>query len=143
LVCNNPGRTFYLFIPIPKEEKMIVKRAVVPTRIRKIPKSFSWVDHRLVRENYIENLSHSQSALYLFLICVSDEKGLSYYGDAALMKKLNMDETLLEQARSALVNNNLIAWAKPIYQVLSLEPAVDQCRSGSMLSLKEILGGMR
>lgn len=122
---------------------MIAKRAVLKGRIRQIPGSFSWVDHRLVRERHIENCSHSQAALYLFLVCVADDKGLSYYGDPALMKRLGMDQTTLDEARSGLINNNLIAWRKPIYQVLSLEPPARDTRTGSMLSLKEILGGSR
>ena len=120
---------------------MIVKSPILPKRVRKVPRSFSWIDHRLVRDRHIENLSHSQAALYLFLACVADDKGLSYYGDPALMKKLGMDQACLSRARSGLIQNNLIAWQKPIYQVLSLEPIHHETRAGSMMSLKDILGG--
>lgn len=122
---------------------MIVKSPILKQRIRKVPKSFSWVDHRLVRDRHIENCSHSQAALYLFLVCVADDKGLSFYGDTALMAKLGMDQATLNQARSGLTKNSLIAWQKPIYQVLSLEPSQNDHRSGSMMSLKDILGGAR
>jgi hypothetical protein len=122
---------------------MIAKTPVLKQRIRKIPRSFSWVDHRLVRDRHIENLSHSQAALYLFLVCVADDKGLSYYGDPALMAKLHMDQGTLDQARSGLIQNNLIAWQKPIYQVLSLEPFPTADHCGTLMSLKEILGGDR
>ena len=122
---------------------MIVKNPVLNTRIRKIPKSFSWLDHRLVRDRHIESLSHSQAALYLFLVCVADDKGLSYYGDPALMAKLGMDQVCLNEARSGLIRKNFIAWQKPIYQVLSLEPIPDETRTGAMMSLKDILGGAR
>ncbi len=122
---------------------MIVKTPVSSTRIRKTPKSFSWIDHRLVQHRHIENLSHSQAALYLFLVCVADDKGLSYYGDPALMAKLGMDQACLNDARSGLIKFNLIAWQKPIYQVLSLEPIHDEPRTGAMMSLKDILGGAR
>lgn len=122
---------------------MIVKNPVLNTRIRKVPKNFSWLDHRLVRDRHIENLSHSQAALYLFLVCVADDKGLSYYGDPALMKKLGMDQHPLNEARSGLIRNGLIAWQKPIYQVLSLEPIHKDRRAGTMMSLKDILGGAR
>lgn len=94
-----------------------------------------------MRNRYIEKLSHSQASLYLFLVCVADDKGLSYYGDTALMKKLGMDQACLNQSRSGLIRNNLIAWEKPIYQVLSLEPARDEHRAGTMISLRELLGG--
>ncbi len=118
---------------------MIVKSPILRQRIRKIPNSFSWVDHRLVRQNYIELCTHEQSALYLFLVCVSDDKGLSYYADNTIIKKLDMDMQTLKKARSGLIKNNLIAWQPPIYQVLSLEPMVNTGRSGQMMSLSNIL----
>ena len=118
---------------------MIVKNPILKQRIRKIPDSFSWVDHRLVKHKYIESCTHEQSALYLFLVCVSDVKGLSYYADKSIMKKLDMDIQTLKEARSGLIRNNLIAWQEPIYQVLSLEPMVNARRSGQMMSLSAIL----
>ena len=118
---------------------MIVKNPILKQRIRKTPTSFSWVDHRLVRNRYIESCTHAQSALYLFLVCVSDARGLSYYSDKSIMKKLTMDVQSLEQARSGLIKNNLIAWQQPIYQVLSLEPIANTRRSGQMMSLSSIL----
>jgi hypothetical protein len=143
LPCNNTGWTFYVCNPKNKEEKVIVKTPVLKHRIRKIPKSFSWVDHRLVRDRHIENCSHSQAALYLFLVCVADDKGLSYYGDQSVMTKLGMDQITLEEARSGLIKNSLIAWQNPIYQVLSLEPVQNDHRTGPMMSLKDILGGVK
>jgi hypothetical protein len=118
---------------------MIVKIPVMKNRIRQIPKSFSWVDHRLVRQGYIEACTHEQSALYLFLVCVADAQGLSYYSDKAIMKKLDMDIQDLKKARSGLIKNNLIAWQEPIYQVLSLEPKITAQRSGQLMSLADIL----
>lgn len=79
----------------------------------------------------------------MFLICVADNQGLSFYGDPALMAKLNMDQATLDQARSGLIRNSLIAWQRPIYQVLSLEPPCQDNRAGSMISLRDILGGAR
>ena len=118
---------------------MIVKNPILKQRVRKIPNSFSWIDHRLVRQRYIESCTHEQSALYLFLVCVSDDKGLSYYADKSIMKKLDMDMQTLKNARSGLIKNNLIAWQQPIYQVLSLDPMVNTSRSGQMMSLSNLL----
>ena len=101
---------------------MIVKTPILPRQIRKVPKSFSWIDHRLVSDGHIDHLSHSAGMLYLFLVCVGDDKGLSYYGDQSLMKKLSMDQAVFETARSDLIRMGLIAWQKPLYQVLSLDP---------------------
>ena len=118
---------------------MIVKTPILKKRIRKVPKSFSWVDHRLVRDKHIESCSHTEATLYLFLICVSDGKGLSYYGDNSIMKRLSMDQQTLENARSGLTQNRLIAWQKPIYQVLSLEPVSKAKGGGSIMRLGDIL----
>ena len=118
---------------------MIVKSPILKNRVRKIPKSFSWIDHRLVRGRYIELCSHAEAALYLFLVCVADNNGLSYYGDKALMDKLSMDIQTLQTARSGLIKHSLIAYRAPIYQVLCLEPVNNVHRSGSGMSLGEIL----
>jgi DNA replication protein DnaC len=50
---------------------MTLKRVLCPQRIRQIPPQFSWVDHRLVRERYIERCDHPAAALYLFLVTVN------------------------------------------------------------------------
>ena len=113
---------------------MIVKTPILPKRLRKVPKSFSWIDHRLVRDRHIERLSHGAMALYLFLVCVGDRQGLSYYGDQSLANKLNMEAAALNHARSELIGADLVAWQRPIYQVLGLdsEPAPRKPCRGAM-----------
>jgi hypothetical protein len=118
---------------------MIVKSPVLPKRVRKVPRSFSWIDHRLVSDRHIDLCSHAAAALYLFLVCVGDEEGLSYYGDQSIMSKLSMDQQTLQTARSDLIRNGLLAWQKPIYQVLCLAPAHKSRRAGSVMSLGDIL----
>jgi hypothetical protein len=81
------------------------------------------VDQRLVREGRIEHCSHPAAALYLFLVTVGDAKGMSYYSDASIMRRLSMDPTTLGEARQNLVHIDLIAFKKPLYQVLSLDKA--------------------
>ena len=99
---------------------MINKHLLRPQRLRQIPPSFSWVDHRLVRHDYLPRAGHSAWALYLFLVTVSDVQGLSYYSDRAIGQHLNLDSVQLSAARAQLVQNDLIAYRKPLYQVLSL-----------------------
>lgn len=100
---------------------MVSKVPIVAERIRKVPRHFSWIDHRLVRDRHIENCSHTAAALYLFLVTVGDAKGLSYYGDKSIIKYLSMDQNTLNEARADLIRIGLIAWQKPLYQVLSLD----------------------
>jgi len=55
------------------------------------------------------------------LVTVGDAQGLSYYGDKSMIKYLCMDQKALDDARANLINIGLIAWQKPLYQVLSLD----------------------
>ena len=54
---------------------MTIKRVLCPERIRQIPPQFSWVDHRLVRERYLDRCNPPAAALYLFLVTVADVQG--------------------------------------------------------------------
>lgn len=100
---------------------MTIKRVLCPERLRQVPSQFSWVDHRLVRDHYLERCDTSAAALYLFLITVADAQGLSYYSDAALIRGLSMAPARLRQARADLVRVGLIAYQRLLYQVLALE----------------------
>ena len=129
---------------------MTTKHPLDPQRIRKVPAKFSWVDHRLVRDRHIEYCSHSAAALYLFLVTVSDGQGLSYYSDASLMQRLSMDNNKLVDARRNLLRLGLIAYRKPLYQVLALDAPIPKGRRATSLSdgplsvgeiLQQIMGG--
>jgi hypothetical protein len=100
---------------------MVQKHPICPDRIRKIPKQFSWLDHRLVRDHHIDRCSHQAAALYLFLVTVADARGLSYYSDRTISQRLDMEENSLAQARRQLMRIGLIAYQKPLYQVLALD----------------------
>lgn len=113
------------------------KRVLNPERLRKVPPQFSWIDHRLAQENHFPRCDHSAWTLYLFLASVADAQGLSYYSDASLMRRLTMDQLGLSASRQQLVRAGLIAYEKPLYQVLSLEP-VESARSGP-ISVGELL----
>jgi hypothetical protein len=99
---------------------MIAKHLLRPQRLRQIPASFSWVDHRLVRHEYLARADHGAWALYLFLVTVADVQGLSYYSDRAIGRHLKMDSVELSAARQQLVQADLLAYQKPLYQVLAL-----------------------
>lgn len=100
---------------------MTAKTLICPHLVRQVPKQFSWVDHRLVRNRHIDTCSHPAAALYLFLVTVSDAQGLSYYSDPTIMQRLSMDFPILHRARHNLINSGLVAYQKPLYQVLDLD----------------------
>ena len=107
----------------------MLKRPLCRTQLRHVPKQFSWVDQRLVRERYIDQLSHEACALYLFLVTVADAQGLSYYAERTLCQRLSMSEAQLGQARQALITHHLLAYRRPLYQVLALGHNLVQDRS--------------
>jgi hypothetical protein len=96
------------------------KALICPQRLRQLPRSYSWVDHRLMRDGYINRCTSNALALYLFLITVGDHQGVSYYSDCAISRYLGFRPKLLSQARDELVKVDLIAYEKPLYQVLEL-----------------------
>lgn len=98
----------------------IVKLPPSPDRVRKIPESFSWVDHRLVREGHVNGRSPSALALYLMLLTVADGQGLSYWSEASLARRLSLPLVRLREACAELEAADLVAYDPPIWQVLSL-----------------------
>src|SRR3989442_5504964 len=97
------------------------KRPISLARLRTVPNQFSWVDQRLVRAHSIDHLSHEACALYLFLVTVADARGLSYYADPSLCQRLSLTGTALHQARQALIQRGLVAYQRPLSQVLALD----------------------
>ena len=65
---------------------MHLKRLLRPDRVRRVPPQFSWVDHRLVRQQRLRDCEPPAWALYLFLVTVADARGLSFYSDASIAR---------------------------------------------------------
>ena len=124
------------------------REPVLPKRRRRIPRQFSWVDHRLVRDGHITGRSAEALALYLFLVTVSDADGLSWYSEAALCRVLSWELPALGQARAELRCAELIACRKPLYQVLDLSPlaamagGAERSGSGEAVAIGDILQGL-
>ncbi len=124
---------------------MIPKHPLRADRLRQVPASFSWVDHRLIRHRHLQPCHHSAWALYLFLVTVADVQGLSYYSDASIGRHLKMDFLQLASARQELEKADLIAYRNPLYQVLALPerasgPAPEaSARAGEVQSVADIL----
>lgn len=104
---------------------MAIKQVLCPARVRRVPAHFSWVDHRLVRDRHIARCDAHAAMLYLFLVTVADNEGLSWYSDESTARRLSMDTQRLHRARDDLIRAGLIAWVRPVYQVLALDvPAI-------------------
>lgn len=133
------------------------KTLLVPARRRRVPRQFSWVDQRLVRERHIGRCTAEALALYLFLVTVADAEGLSFYADSSIAGLLGWPEAQVRAARGGLVRAGLVAFQAPLYQVLSLEtskastpmapPAPVRCppgrAAGELRSLRTLLQQVR
>ena len=93
-----------------------------PDRCRRTPESFSWVDHRLVRDGHVQRCGTYALALYLVLVSVGDAEGVSFYRDETLCRMLRWSRAQLAGARTELAELGLVAFERPFYQVLGLDP---------------------
>ena len=98
----------------------ITKQPVDPQRVRTMPAQFGAVDRRLVYQKHIRRMSPEQIALYVFLQCVSDAEGLSFYSDERVCEELRLSLNGLWNAREALVHAGFLLYRRPIYQLLNL-----------------------
>lgn len=89
-------------------------------RIRVIKGGFGWVDHRLVRDRHVDACSVEALALYLFLVTVADADGVSFWSDAATCDRLPLSRGELVACRKELTDAGLVAYEKPVTQVLQL-----------------------
>lgn len=99
-----------------------------PQRVRRIEKSFAWIDHRLLRSGYLPVMTHQDQALYLFLALVADRHGVSFYRKEKICDISGLDWGQFEVARDRLIDLKLIAFesysaASPNghYQVLPVD----------------------
>jgi len=88
-----------------------------PKDVRKIEGSFAWIDHRLLRNGYLQVMTHEDLALYLFLVLVADRKGVSFYRKEKICDAVSLDFRQFEVAKDRLIGLKLIAFEA--YSVLS------------------------
>jgi hypothetical protein len=107
---------------------------LVPQRIRNVPSSFAWIDHRLRSEGFLQRLRPEDLGLYLFLTLAADRNGLSCWRLDRIRHAVPcFDHHALWDARSRLAELDLIAYRpwrhdEPdgCYQVLSVRrPPLD------------------
>src|SRR5260370_13408196 len=92
-----------------------------PDRRRSIRGSFSWIDHRFLREGFDQGLTRLEKLLYFVLVAVSNQDGVGVYSDARLAGMLDIRfPHELQPARNELVARGLISYACRDYQVLDL-----------------------
>ena len=121
---------------------MLEKHPLVPDRVRRPPKEgWSWIDRRFLREGWLDRLERDEILLYLFLVCVADRHGLSYWSDTRTAGTVKISPESLDRARSRLVDLGMVAYAAPLYQVLDLARPARQ-GGGGPRGIGEILRGI-
>jgi hypothetical protein len=103
---------------------------LVPPRIRRVPHSFAWIDHRLRSQGFLERLRPEDIALYLFLALAADQNGLSCWRLDRIQRGIPFfDRDALRDARRRLSDLDLLAyrpWRRDdpdgCYQLLSVPP---------------------
>lgn len=116
---------------------------LTPQRIRKVPRSFAWIDHRLRSEGFLERLRPEDIGLYLFLAIAADRDGLSFWRLDRIERALPcFDRDALWGARRRLVELDLLSyrpWRRDdpdgCYQLLSIQ----RCEDPLSPELKEAL----
>jgi hypothetical protein len=114
-------------------DSMPLKRKLpllVPGRLRDMPPSFAWIDHRLRALGWIERFEPADFAMYVFLVLAADREGLSCWRLDRIERAVPcFDRHALWEARDRLIRNDLIAYrpwrkgdADGCYQVLSIQP---------------------
>ena len=100
--------------------RKIFKQPVDPERVRTMPVQFGAVDRQLVYGKHIRRMSTDEIALYVFLQCVSDAEGLSFYSDERICEYLHFSLNGLWKARESLVQGGFLLYRRPMYQPLNL-----------------------
>jgi len=101
---------------------MIKKKILDPNRLRRIDGGFSFIPHRFIADGFLTTLTQKELLLYLFLVMVSDRHGLSFYSYDAICSFLQFTLDKYLEARSRLIEKDLIAFDGTIFQVLDLPP---------------------
>ncbi len=99
-----------------------------PQRVRRIERSFAWIDHRLLRNGYLQVMTHQDQSLYLFLALAADRQGVSFYRKEKICDAAGLDWGQFEVARARLIGLKLMAFEpysahtpNGFYQVLPVE----------------------
>jgi hypothetical protein len=98
-----------------------------PDLVRRVPKGFGWIDHRLRRDGFLAQLTLEDLALYVFLVLAAGPDGVSWYRKEKISDALGLSWAQFDQARQRLLERGLIAFApfgpndtNGFYQVLPL-----------------------
>ncbi|MCP4054037.1 MAG: hypothetical protein GY739_13405 [Mesoflavibacter sp.] len=85
-----------------------------PGLVRRPPRSFGWLDARLLRDEWLGHLGPERVAALVLLALAADRIGSSFYRRETMALKLSMPRGDLDEALARLLDLGLIAhrpWA--------------------------------
>lgn len=98
-----------------------------PDRLRSVPRSFAWLDHRLRSAGLLARMGSEELGLYCFLALAADAQGRSCWRLDRVEREVPFDLPTLRRARDGLLHLDLIAYrpwyaraTDGAYQLLSL-----------------------
>jgi hypothetical protein len=118
--------------------------------VRRVPRSFAWIDTRLRSDGFLELMRPAEIGLYLFLALAADERGLSCWRMDRIERALPcFDLVSLRQARQELLHWNLLAYqpwhssaVDGSYQLLAVPaPPPKPPQSSGPVSVGDLLSG--
>jgi len=118
----------------------MMKKLLVPERVRSITGSFAFLEHRFLQDGFFAGLSLHELLLYFFLVLAADRHGLSFYSFDKICTVLQMATDDYIEARNALIDKDLIAFDGRLFQVLSL-PENPLARPALPLKSREDMAG--
>ena len=99
-----------------------------PKSIRRIQHSFAWIDHRLIRDGFLQVMTHEDLVLYVFLILAADCNGVSFYRKEKICDLTALSFSQFEIAKDRLRSMKLVAFEpysaitpNGFYQVLPIQ----------------------
>jgi hypothetical protein len=120
-----------------------------PERLRRPPKSFAWLDHRLRSGGFLAGLNSAEISLYCFLALAADARGLSCWRLDRIEREVPFDAGALRAARDRLIRADLlafVAWSPRCpdgyYQLLALPPVVAAPRAQGCATLGAVLSDL-
>jgi hypothetical protein len=96
------------------------RQPIRPERVRRIPRSFSWIDRDLLHHGHLKRLTQHEILLYFFLVLVAGPEGTSFWSHARIGELLGLEVGELLEALRGLLRHDLVAFSYPTFQVLSL-----------------------
>jgi hypothetical protein len=119
-------------------------------RLRRPPRSYAWLDHRLRSGGFLARLDADALALYCFLALAADARGLSCWRLDRIERQLPLDLCALHRARGELLRKDLVAfqsWSPGstdgVYQLLELPPPTSSLRiDAGAVPIAQLLPGL-